>query len=148
MNEIKRNENYNAYVESKIPKTKMLPSLLKAFLVGGTICAIGQGFFDLYTYIFPYLSEAEVTSAMLISIIFLASLLTGLGIYDKVGAFGGAGSIIPITGFSNSIASPAIEFKKEGIIFGVCVKMFTIAGPVIVNGIVGSMIAGLIWWIL
>lgn len=147
MNEMKRNENYNAYVESKIPKTKMFPSLLKAFLVGGTICAIGQGFFDLYTYCFPYLSEAEVTSAMLISIIFLASLLTGLGIYDKVGAFGGAGSIIPITGFSNSIASPAIEFKKEGIIFGVCVKMFTIAGPVIVNGIVGSVIAGLIWWI-
>ncbi|MDD4350866.1 MAG: stage V sporulation protein AC [Clostridia bacterium] len=141
------NIKYNAYVEAKIPKTKMLPSLLKAFLVGGLICAIGQGFFDLYTYFFPYLSEAQVSSAMLITIVFLASLLTGIGIYDRIGAFGGAGSVIPITGFSNSIASPALEYKKEGIIFGMCVKMFSVAGPVIVNGVVASIIAGLIYWI-
>ena len=125
----------------------MLIIILKAFLVGGLICALGQGFFDLYSYWFPYLSEPQVTSAMLITLIFLTALLTGIGVFDKIGAFGGAGTVIPITGFANSIASPAIEFKKEGIIFGVCVKMFSVAGPVIVNGIVASVISGLIYWI-
>ena len=83
-----------------------------------------------------------------IILIFIASLLTGLGIYDRIGVFAGAGSIVPITGFSNSISSPAIEFKKEGIIFGLCVKMFSVAGPVIVNGVVVSVIIGFIYLFL
>ncbi len=144
MDEKKRNTNYKLYVESKVPKTKAWPSLFKAFLLGGLICAIGQGFFDLYSYFFPNLSESEITTCMLMTIIFITCLLTGIGIYDVVGAWGGAGSVIPITGFSNSISSPAIEFKKEGIIYGICVKMFTIAGPVIVCGVVGSIISGFI----
>ena len=144
MNKEKRNANYNIYVESKVPKTKAWPSLFKAFLTGGLICMFGQGLFDLYSYLFPNLAEAEVTTCMLMTIIFLTCFFTGVGIYDVVGAWGGAGSVIPITGFSNSISSPSIEFKKEGIIYGICVKMFTIAGPVIVCGVVGSIICGVV----
>lgn len=144
MNKEKRNTNYNIYVESKVPKTKAWPSLIKAFIVGGIICAIGQGLFDLYSYLFPNLAESELSTCMLMTIIFITCFLTGLGIYDVVGAFGGAGSVIPITGFSNSIASSSIEFKKEGIIYGICVKMFTIAGPVIVCGVVGSIVCGVV----
>ena len=140
---IKRNENYNAYVESTTPKTKMFGSLMRAYLTGGLICVFGQGVYDLYAYIWPNLSTTQSSSYMLITIIFLASLFTAIGFYDKIGAFGGAGSIIPITGFSNSITSAALEFKHEGIVFGICVKMFTIAGPVIVLGVAGSVVAGL-----
>lgn len=144
----KRNTNYNLYVESKVPKTKAWPSLFKAFLLGGAICAIGQGIFDLYINIFPNLSEIECSTCMLMTIIVITCFLTGLGVYDVIGAWGGAGSVIPITGFSNSISSPSIEFKKEGIIYGICVKMFTIAGPVIVCGVVGSIVCGLIGMII
>lgn len=144
MNKDKRNTNYNLYVDSKLPKTKAWPSLFKAFLLGGLICAIGQGFFDLYSYFFPNLAESELTTCMLMTIIFITCFLTGIGVYDVIGAWGGAGSVVPITGFSNSVASPAIEFKKEGIIYGISVKMFTIAGPVIVCGVVGSIICGAI----
>jgi len=142
MEKEKRNANYNLYVESKLPETKAWPSLFKAFLLGGIICAIGQGLFDLYSNLFPELAESEVTTCMLMTIIFITCFLTGIGIYDVIGAWGGAGSVIPITGFSNSISSPSIEFKKEGIIYGICVKMFSIAGPVIVCGVVGSIICG------
>ena len=101
MEKEKRNANYNLYVESKLPETKAWPSLFKAFLLGGLICAIGQGFFDLYSNLFPELAESEVTTCMLMTIIFITCFLTGLGIYDVIGAWGGAGSVIPITGFSN-----------------------------------------------
>lgn len=144
MDKNKRNENYNIYVESKVPKTKAWPSLFKAFLVGGIICMIGQLFFDLYSHWFPNLAESKVTTCMLMTIIFITCFLTGIGVYDVIGAWGGAGSVIPITGFSNSISSPAIEFKKEGIIYGICVKMFSIAGPVIVCGVVGSIVCGVV----
>ena len=147
MDSEKRNTNYNMYVEAKVPKTKLFPSVLKAFLVGGIICTIGQGLFDFYRWIFPNFSEANLTALMLISIIAITQFLTGIGVYDWVGMFGGAGSVIPITGFANSIASPAIEFKKEGIIYGICVKMFTIAGPVIVCGTVGSILVGILYLI-
>lgn len=143
MDEKKRNTNFNLYVDAKTPKTKAWPSLFKAFLLGGIICAIGQVFFDLYAHFFPNLAESELSTCMLMTIIFITCFLTGIGWYDVIGAWGGAGSVIPITGFSNSICSPAIEFKKEGIIYGICVKMFTIAGPVIVCGVVGSIICGI-----
>ena len=90
----------------------------------------------------------ELSSYVSMIMVFLGAFLTGLGVYDRIGAFAGAGSIVPITGFSNSIASPAIEFKKEGIIFGLCVKMFSVAGPVIVNGTVISIIVGVIYLFL
>lgn len=148
MDKNKTNMQYCNFVENRLPKTKFFPSLLWAFIVGGIICCIGQGIFDGLTAIFPSLSKDDVQAYTLVILIFLASFLTGLGIYDRIGVFAGAGSIVPITGFSNSIASPAIEFKNEGLIFGLCVKMFTIAGPVIVTGIVSSMFVGLIYFIV
>ena len=142
---LSRNEQYNIYVEAKIPKTKSFPSLIYSFLVGGVICMIGQGINDGLMAIFPTMGQEEANSWMLIILILIASLLTGLGWYDRIGVFAGAGSIVPITGFSNSINSPAVEFKKEGIIFGLCVKMFSVAGPVIVCGLVISFITGIIY---
>ena len=148
MDKNKINIAYNKFVENRLPKTKFFPSLLWAFLVGGLICCIGQGIFDGLMEIFPKLSKDNAQAYTLIILIFLASFLTGLGVYDRIGAFAGAGSIVPITGFSNSIASPAVEFKNEGLIFGLCVKMFSVAGPVIVTGIVSSMLVGLIYYIV
>ncbi len=145
MDNSKRNEMYNKYVMKKIPMTKEFPSLIYSFIVGGIICCIGQGVFDALTAIWPSMSIEEATSWMLIILIVVASFLTGLGVYDRIGVFAGAGSIVPITGFSNSITSPAIEFKKEGIIFGLCVKMFSVAGPVIVNGVTISVVIGIIY---
>lgn len=148
MDSKERNKHYNEYIDKKTPQTKQFPTLIYAFLVGGIICCVGQGILDALMAIFPTMTIDEATSWMLIILIFIASLLTGLGVYDRIGVFAGAGSIVPITGFSNSIASPAIEFKKEGIIFGLCVKMFSIAGPVIVNGVAISVVVGLIYLII
>ena len=143
-----RNKKYNEYIDAKFPKTKNFPTLIYAYLVGGVICMIGQGIQDILLALFPSLTLEEAGAWMLIILIFFASLLTGLGWYDRIGVFAGAGSIVPITGFSNSIASPAIEFKKEGIIFGLCVKMFSIAGPVIVNGVAISVLVGIVYLFL
>ena len=140
-----RDKAYNKYVEARIPKTKPWPSLFNSFWVGGLICCIGQGVSDLLLYHFPTMAEQSATAYASIFLIFLASFLTGLGVYDKIGKFAGGGSIVPITGFSNSITSPAVDFKNEGIIFGMCVKMFTIAGPVIVTGVVASIVVGIIY---
>lgn len=143
-----RNKKYNEYVESKIPKTSEFPSLLNSFWVGGLICCLGQGINDLILTLFPTLAEATAWGYTLVILIFLGSFLTGIGVYDRIGKFAGGGSIVPITGFSNSITSPALDFKAEGIIFGMCVKMFSIAGPVIVIGFVASTIIGLIYLII
>lgn len=143
-----RNKKYNEYISKKAPKSKNFPSLIYSFIVGGTICCIGQGFYDLYQFLMPTLTDMQLTTWMLVSLIFLSCFLTALGVYDRIGTFAGAGSIIPITGFANSIASPALEFKKEGLIFGLCVKMFTVAGPVIVMGTVSSVIVGIIYLFL
>lgn len=148
MNVQDRNKKYNEYVDMKKPKTRNFPTLIYAYIVGGIICMVGQGILDLLLYLFPTMSVDSGVAWMLIILIFIASLLTGLGVYDRIGIFAGAGSIVPITGFSNSITSPAMEFKKEGIIFGLCVKMFTVAGPVIVNGVAISVIVGLIYLFL
>lgn len=148
MNINERNKKYNTYVDSKKPLTKNFPTLIYSYIVGGIICMIGQGIFDALLAIFPSMSLESANTWMLIILIFLASFLTGIGLYDRIGVFAGAGSIVPITGFSNSICSPAMEFKKEGIIFGLCVKMFSVAGPVIVNGIFVSIVVGLIYLFL
>ena len=148
MEDKKRNEDYNKYVSAKIPKTRAWPTLFNSFWVGGVICLIGQGINDLILLWFPYLSQQSAWGYTLIVLIFIAAFLTGIGVYDQIGKFAGGGSIVPITGFSNSITSPSIEFKSEGIIYGICVKMFTIAGPVIVFGVVSSMLVGFIFWII
>ena len=148
MNPQERNKKYNQYVDSKKPQTKNFPTLIYAYLVGGFICMIGQAIQDALLAIFPTMSVESAGSWMLIILIILASFLTAIGVYDRIGVFAGAGSIVPITGFSNSITSPAMEFKKEGIIFGLCVKMFSVAGPVIVNGLAISVIVGIIYLFL
>lgn len=140
-----RNEQYNKYVEAKIPKTKWFPTILNAFWVGGLICVIGELFNSFYMNVAGLVDASTAWKATLVTLIFLASILTGFGIWDKIGAFGGAGAVIPITGFSNSITSPAIEFKHEGLVFGMMVKMFTVAGPVIVSGIVASFLVGFVY---
>ena len=140
-----RNKKYNEYVNSKIPKTRSWPTLFNSFWVGGVICMIGQGIGDGIKAIWPSLSQTVVSGYVSIILIFLASLLTGFGVYDRIGAFAGGGSIVPITGFSNSITSPAMDFKNEGIIFGLCVKMFSISGPVIVIGVLSSALVGIIY---
>ncbi|MBQ7977310.1 MAG: SpoVA/SpoVAEb family sporulation membrane protein [Clostridia bacterium] len=145
MNENERNLRYNAYVESKMPKTKPWPSLFHAFWVGGLICCVGELIKDLCLYIFPYMSTQEASNWALIALIIIAAFLTAIGIFDRIGAYAGAGTIVPITGFSNSIASPALEFKREGLVFGLMAKMFIIAGPVIVTGVVASVIVGLVY---
>ncbi len=143
-----RNKAYNKYVNAKIPKTRPWPTLFNSFWVGGLICVLGQGINDLILYLFPNLSQSTAWAYTLIVLIFIASFLTGIGVYDKIGKFAGGGTIVPITGFSNSITSPSVEYKDEGIIYGICVKMFTIAGPVIVFGVLSSALVGLVYYII
>ncbi|GAA0718455.1 stage V sporulation protein AC [Clostridium malenominatum] len=128
------------------PKYSTLKNCFFAFIVGGIICCIGQ-FFNNY-FLSKGIPKEEVGTYVSIIMVFIGALLTGLGVYDKIATFAGAGTVVPITGFSNSIVSPAIEFKKEGYVFGVGAKMFTIAGPVLVYGISSSVIVGLVYYFL
>lgn len=142
----KRNKMYNQYVKETTPTFSVFKNSLKAFLVGGIICTLGQAFIAYYQYLGA--EEEAAKSYNIISLIFLAILLTGLGFYQKLAKFGGAGTLVPITGFANSVAAPAVEYKKEGHVFGIGCKIFTIAGPVILYGIFTSWILGLIYYIL
>ena len=138
-------KKYETMTNEVAPKSKIVQDCLKAFLVGGLICDIGQFIHNVaVNFGFP---EEQVISIVPIVMIFLGALLTGTGIYSKLASFGGAGTVVPITGFSNAVVAPAIEFKKEGFIFGVAAKMFTIAGPVLVYGIGTSVIIGIIYYI-
>lgn len=141
----KQKEKYNAYVKNMTPKSNPFCNCLKAFFVGGCICTIGEALIKWYRYLGNDKELAGIYASM--SLIFLSILLTGLNIYQKLGQFGGAGSIVPITGFANSVAAPAIEFQAEGDVFGVGCKIFTIAGPVILYGIFSSWLLGIIYWI-
>lgn len=143
--QLNRNKKYNEYVESKSPKTKPYPSLIYSFLIGGFICCLGQAIYDFLSFLMPQLTDSELNAWMLVVLIFIACFLTALGVFDDIAKFAGAGTIIPITGFANSIASPAMEYKREGLIFGLCVKMFTVAGPVIVSGVVASIVVGIVY---
>lgn len=139
-------ELYNDYVSNMTPKNNSWMNCLKAFLVGGLICLIGECFNQWYQFLGNEQELASFYGTM--TLIGLSILLTGLNIYPKLGQFGGAGSIVPITGFANSVVSPAIEFQTEGQVFGIGCKIFTIAGPVILYGIFSSWLLGLIYWIL
>lgn len=146
MKEANIKQKYQTMTNEVTPKSKIVQDCLKAFLVGGLICDIGQ---IIHNVAINYgIAEDKVTSIVPIIMIFLGALLTGTGIYSKLANFGGAGTVVPITGFSNAVVAPAIEFKKEGFIFGVAAKMFTIAGPVLVYGIGTSVIVGIIYYII
>ena len=136
------NDEYRQYAQEHSPRSHMLQNMLRAFLSGGIICTIGQFFIAFYSG-FGLDKELAGTAASM-TLIFLGAALTALGIYDDIAKFSGAGTLVPITGFANSIASPAIEFKTEGMITGTAAKMFIIAGPVIVYGVSASVIYGLI----
>lgn len=140
-----KQKEYLSEVKKEMPKTKHFSTMLKAFMTGGIICCIGQSISYLVKLVDPGMDEQTVGGFTTLFMILITCILTGFGIYDKIGSFGGAGSIIPITGFANSIVSPAIEHKKEGIVLGLCTNMFSIAGPVIVFGITASILVGVIY---
>lgn len=141
MDKLNKND-YKKYTDKKAPKPTYLKNILLAFLVGGAICTVGQ---LITNYLESRgLDEKMVGAGTAIIMVFIGGLLTGLGVYDKIGKIGGAGAAVPITGFANAIVSPAMEFKREGFIFGVASKMFIIAGPVLVYGIGSSVIVGIL----
>ncbi|MEL7607888.1 MAG: stage V sporulation protein AC [Bacillota bacterium] len=141
--EQQRKERYQQKVTEMMPKSRVFSQCIRAFLVGGLICCIGQLVRDSGKLWFS-LDGDDLSAYTAIVMVFLGATLTGLGIYDKIGTFAGAGSIVPITGFANSIVSPAMEFKREGYVMGVGAKLFSIAGPVLVYGISASILVGLV----
>ncbi|MBE6932829.1 MAG: stage V sporulation protein AC [Ruminococcaceae bacterium] len=136
---------YPDYVNSMEPKSPMLKNCFLAFLVGGSICMLGQLLMNTYGSL--GLGKTDAGTLTSVSLIALSALFTGLSLYDNLARHAGAGTLVPITGFANSIAAPAVEFRTEGFILGVGAKMFTIAGPVIVFGVSASVVYGLIYWI-
>ena len=143
MSKLKNKEEYSTYVDSKVPPSPIFFNCVKAFFVGGLICMIGQIIFEICSN--RGIPESNCYTIVSISLIFLSAFLTSLNIFNKLGKFAGAGTLIPITGFANSIVSPAIEYKSEGYVMGVGAKMFTVAGPVLVYGISTSIIVGLLY---
>ena len=141
-NPLETPQKYSKYVDKKSPNSPIFKNCFNAFWVGGLICSIGQIIFDFCK--FQGLETADCNNVVAITLIGIAAFLTGLNIFNKIGKFAGAGSLVPITGFSNSIVSPAMEYKSEGYVMGVGAKMFTVAGPVLVYGISSSVIIGII----
>lgn len=139
-----RNKRYGKYVTAITPKTSVMKSLWNSFWIGGLTCCIGQALFDVFSLIFPAYSQDTLGNLTSMTLITAAILFTGLGFYDVIARRGGAGSFLPITGFANAMSSASMEFKTEGLIFGTSVKLFSVVGPVIVNGIVWSTVAGLL----
>ncbi len=142
MKDIETKQEYLDYVDKKSPNSPILKNCFNAFWVGGLICTIGQFIFEFCKY--KGLDETTCSTIVSITLIGIAAILTGLNIFNKIGKFAGAGSLVPITGFANSIVSPAIEYKSEGYVMGVGGKMFTVAGPVLVFGISASVLVGII----
>jgi stage V sporulation protein AC len=140
-------EAYKEFVEKVTPKYNKPRNCIRAFLVGGAICMLGE--IIKHVMMGPFgMGEEDAGSVVTLMLILLSVLLTGFHIYPVIAKFGGAGCLVPITGFANSVAAPAIEYKKEGHVFGIGVKIFTIAGPVILFGIFTSWVLGVIYWIL
>lgn len=138
-------KQYAQLVQALSPKSPLWKDCLKAFVIGGAICALGQGIMNLYLWL--GLDKENAGTAMSMTLVALSALLTGLSLYDDIAKHAGAGTLVPITGFANAIAAPAVEFQTEGMILGTAAKMFTIAGPVIVYGVSASVLYGMIYWI-
>ena len=138
-------KEYGRLVQELAPKSPIKKDCINAFWIGGLICVLGQLAMNGFSALGMEKQDASTAASM--SLVALSALLTGLSLYDNIAKFAGAGTLVPITGFANAIASPAIEFKTEGFILGVGAKMFTIAGPVIVYGVCASVVYGLIYWI-
>ena len=144
MKPIETKVDYQKYVDEKTPNSPIGKNIIKAFMIGGLICLMGQFINDFWSG--RGLEQEEAATATSITLIGIGIFLTALNVYHKIGKFAGAGSIVPITGFANSIASPAIEFKSEGLVLGVGAKLFQVAGPVLVYGISTSIVIGLIYF--
>ena len=137
-------DRYSRLVDRLSPKSKLGQGLLRAFITGGTICALGQVFLDMgLRYLDMTVTTATTFSSMMI--VFITAVLTGVGVFDKIGQYGGAGAFVPISGFANAMVSPAMEFRREGLVLGLGAKLFTIAGPVLVWGISLSVIVGIVY---
>ena len=136
------NKDYGKFVQDRAKKSPIVKDCALAFLIGGAICTLGQAIMDGCTAL--GLEKTDAGTATSISLVVLSALLTGLNLYNKLGRYGGAGTLVPITGFANAVVSPAIDFKSEGFITGMAAKMFTVAGPVIVFGVTASVIYGVV----
>ena len=137
-------QHYSWLTDQLSPPSPLGSGLLQAFWVGGLICTLGQGISDIGIHLLDMTARNASTLAS-ITLVFLTALLTGIGVFDKIGKYAGAGSFVPITGFANAMVSPALEFRREGLVLGVGAKLFTIAGPVLVYGVGASVIYGLIY---
>lgn len=142
--QMKRQQQYKTYVDQKTPRHNLWLNMLRAFLTGGAVCVLGQIIFNLCELQKLFQDDCSNWTSMLL--VLISVILTGTGIYPKLAKWGGAGALVPITGFANSVAAPAIEYKKEGQVFGIGCKIFTIAGPVILYGIFTSWFLGLLYW--
>ncbi|MBQ4579442.1 MAG: stage V sporulation protein AC [Clostridia bacterium] len=137
-------DRYAQLVDRLSPKSKLGQGLLRAFITGGTICALGQIFIETgLRYLDMTVTTATTFASMMI--VFLTAILTGVGVFDRIGQYGGAGAFVPISGFANAMVSPAMEFRREGLVLGLGCKLFTIAGPVLVWGVTASVLVGLIY---
>ena len=140
------NKDYDKFVQARAAKSPIVKNCAFAFVIGGAICVLGQAILDGFTAL--GLEKTDAGTATSVCLVALSALLTGLNLYNKLGRFGGAGTLVPITGFANAVVSPAIDFKTEGFITGMAAKMFTVAGPVIVFGVSASVVYGVIYWVM
>lgn len=138
-------EQYHRLVQEKSPKSKVIINCVKAFLIGGGICAAGQGFLSLYKAL--GLSKEDASTLVTVTMVFFGTFLTGLNVYPKLAKHGGAGTLVPVTGFANAVAAPALEAKTEGYVLGVGAKIFTISGPVILYGTLASVVCGILYFL-
>ena len=139
-------ETYKKYADARAPQSPLGKDCLRAFLVGGLICCLGQGLTDVYTKLCGMAKE-DAGTLTAVTLVFVAVLLTGFGIFDRIAKFAGAGTLVPITGFANAVASPAIDSQSEGWVLGVGAKIFTVAGPVLLYGTLAGAVYGVIYWI-
>ncbi|HIS99046.1 MAG TPA: stage V sporulation protein AC [Candidatus Faecaligallichristensenella faecipullorum] len=147
MSDQQKFKEYDQMVKRMTPNSQYFQGFVRAFWVGGLICVLGQ-LISMAGEYWLHLDQSGVSMFTSIVLVFLGTTLTGLGIYDRIGCYAGAGSVVPITGFANSVAAPALEFRREGMILGLGAKLFQIAGPVLVYGIGSSVVAGVIYWII
>ena len=138
-------ETYKKYVDARAPRSPILKNCVRAFLIGGLICTLGQGLREIYTKLCG-MDTDDAGTMTAVTLVLIAVILTGLGVFDRIAKFAGAGTLVPITGFANSVASPAIDAKSEGWVLGVGAKIFTIAGPVLLYGTLAGAVYGLIYW--
>ena len=140
-------ETYKKYADARAPRSPILKNCVHAFLVGGFICTLGQGLKDVYAKLCG-MNEEDTGTLTAVTLVFIAVFLTAVGVFDRIAKFAGAGTLVPITGFANSVASPAIDAKSEGWVLGMGAKIFTVAGPVLLYGTLAGAVYGVIYWVV